>query len=91
MKRIIKIVVLALIVLSSCKKADAPKECKCGVIVEMYYRTLTPNNENGLIKIDISTSYKVKVKNNCSGKIKKFNYNSDSYFEGQEFCSEKSW
>lgn len=90
MKTIKNLILLLLLVnFFSCKKVSSPEKCNCGEIIELYSRSLNPSSENSLLSINISLGYKVKVKNNCTGKINTFKTDKTSYYEGEEFCESK--
>lgn len=69
----------------SCKKEIKPSICNCGEIIELYSVVLE-SNSNTLIKFDMLFGYKMKVKNNCSGEIKKFNTDKTFFHEGEQYC-----
>lgn len=80
MKKLILILGIAMIALTSCKKDDIkPKEeqveevdCNCGTVIQIVDTGMTMGNGWGTKWTDY------KIKNNCTGKIEKRTHSSNS-------------
>lgn len=90
-----KLLTLAIIVatLSSCKKEETPKDCKCGwIFFTKNFHVVYPN--------DAGLRFEIFVKNDCTGNTlildatdrvsQSFSQKYD-YLEGETFCHTEEW